>query len=619
MRQSARRVLDTLRGGWLALAAAGLFFALCAVLVHGLGLELHFSDLAFVAAMPWPLFFGAALLGIAALALLCVLAGNQKPLSIGLLGTVVCFMLLLASDSESDILFYLGLCLPLLLALRFCLGSGNLPSRDPFEKSYLSPRIAEDNAFSRAFGTAKIPAWALFLFFTALLGWASVLRYRTYNATNFDLGIFAQMFEQLRRTGHAWTTLERNRLLTHFGVHCSPVFYLLLPFYWLVPRIETLLVLQAAAVSAGVLAVRAIAQHLFGKSPRLILLCCLLYLLHPGIPLGSLFDFHENKFLAVFLLWAVYFLLKEKPLPLLLFSALTLSVKEDAAIYVVALALFWLCARPWSREEKKRVFMGLGMIALSVAWFVCAMAIVRHYGSGVMVDRLRNYFLPTEGEHGFSDILKVCLSNLGYVIRQVFVAEKLEFLLWVLLPLGFAPLLQKKGAVWLLLLPLLVINLLSDYYYQHTMGYQYTYGSVALALALVLLTLKDLKPRLRRGVLLFAVAASFLVTAPALAARVTTYYDTMRLNPERIATVDGVLAGLPGDAEITATTWFAVHLYKHDRVYMWPNFYDTPLATRYLVCKPEESEQEELRWFLLTNGYTLVEEQAFVRVYEMME
>ena len=608
MKQFTRQIRDTLRGGWLALAAASFFFALCAVLTQGMSLGYHFSDLGFVAALSWPLFFGAALFAAAGLALLCLLADNQKPLGIGLLGTVICFMLVLASDSESDIFFYLGLCLPLLLALRFCCD----PSRDPFGKTRLPSRQSG----------AKLPAWALFLFFTALLSWASILRYRTYNATNFDLGIFAQMFEQLRRTGHAWTTLERNQLLTHFGVHCSPVFYLLLPAYWLVPRIETLLVLQAAAVSAGALAVRAIAEHLFGKSPRLIALCCLLYLFHPGIPLGTLFDFHENKFLSVFLLWAVYFLLKEKPLPLLLFSLLTLSVKEDAAIYVVALALFWLCRKPWSwnTQGRKRIFTGLGMIALSVAWFVCAMAVVRHYGNGVMVDRLRNFFLPGEGQHGFGDILKVCLSNLGYIIKQVFVQEKLEFLLWVFLPLGFLPLLQKKGAAWLLLLPLLVINLLSDYYYQHRIDFQYTYGSIVLALVLALFTLKDLKPRLRRAALLFAVTASFLVTAPTLTARVTNYYDTMRMNPARIAAVDGILADLPDDAEITATTWFAVHLYKHDRVYMWPNFYEVPLATRYLVCKPEEVDRsEDLQWFLSSNGYTLVTEEAFVRVYEIAE
>jgi len=390
-----------------------------------------------------------------------------------------------------------------------------------------------------------------------------------------------------------------------------------------------LLVLQAAAVAAGVFAVRAIAEHLFGKSPRMILLCCLLYLFHPGFPSGVLFDFHENKFLTAFLLWAVYFLLREKPLPLLGFAALTLSVKEDAAIYVAALGLFCLCRRPWDLSDKgdrRRVAAGFGMLALSAAWFVCAMAIVRHYGSGVMVERLRNFFLPdalgaqARGGHGFADIIKVCLSDLGYVIKQVFVPEKAEFLLWVFLPLGFAPLMQKKGAAWFLLLPLLAVNLLSNYGYQHRMGFQYTYGSVALALAMALLALRDLGPRLRRGVLLFAVIASVLVTAPSLCARMLSYHDTMRQNAQSIAAVDRILEELPGNAEITATTWFAVHLYKRERVYMWPNFYDSPRATRYLVCKPEDADQsQEMQWFLYENGYALVEEEAFVRVYERAE
>nr|WP_289707141.1 DUF2079 domain-containing protein [Enterocloster clostridioformis] len=47
------------------------------------------------------------------------------------------------------------------------------------------------------------------------------------------------------------TTCERDGLLSHFAVHLSPVFYVLLPFYKLVPRPETLLVLQSLVVISG--------------------------------------------------------------------------------------------------------------------------------------------------------------------------------------------------------------------------------------------------------------------------------------------------------------------------------------------------------------------------------
>jgi uncharacterized membrane protein len=161
-----------------------------------------------------------------------------------------------------------------------------------------------------------------------------------------------------------------------------------------------------------------------------------------------------------------------------------------------------------------------------------------------------------------------------------------------------------------------VINLLSDYGYQHAVGYQYTYGSVALAVALALLALRDCKPALRRGMLAFAVAAGMVCTIPLTGPRIIFYSEVMRINPERVAAVDKVLAGLPGDADITATTWFATHLYRRERVYMFPNYYpeSRPPVTQYLLCKPEEVI-DRLADYIEDKGYVLLEETAFVRVY----
>ena len=586
-------------GGFLALGATSLFCALCAAHIRGSARGLNFRHLSYVLGLNWIIFFGVTAACAAALLALCWVFENPRLLGAALPASAFCFAMFAACDAESDIFFSLGLCLPLFLALRWACKEENAP-----------------------FGQPLLPMWTthalailLFLAFTLVIGYFSILRYRIYSATNFDLGIFAQMFEFLRRTGHAWTTLERNRLLTHFGVHCSPIYYLVLPIYMLVPRIETLLVVQAAVVGAGVFAVRGIAQQLFGKSPRLIALSCLLFFFNPSFSNGCLFDFHENKFLTVLLLYAVYFILKRKALPLLIFSALILMVKEDAAIYVVTLALYLLVTQRWEgrKENLRRIITSIAMILGSVVWFLIAMAIIKHYGSGVMVERLHNYFLTPAG--GFGEIFLVMLSNLGYVIKEVFTQEKLKFLLWLFLPLGFAPFLRKRGADWLLLLPLLVINLLSNYGYQHLIGYQYTFGSFALALVLALLALRNCGPRLRRQVLLFAVMASVLVTVPSLAPRMANYRDTWTINTERIRSVDRVLAALPEDAEVTATTWFAVHLYKRDNVYMYPNFYDTPKVTEYLLCKPEEPDTSDAMRVFIEENYELKEEVAFVQVY----
>ena len=59
------------------------------------------------------------------------------------------------------------------------------------------------------------------------------------------LGIFSQMFERMKTDFTQITTLERDKALSHFAVHISPIFYAILPFYMLFPYVETLEILQS--------------------------------------------------------------------------------------------------------------------------------------------------------------------------------------------------------------------------------------------------------------------------------------------------------------------------------------------------------------------------------------
>ncbi|MDR3314627.1 MAG: DUF2079 domain-containing protein [Oscillospiraceae bacterium] len=592
-------------GGWAALCAAGGFAGLLAVLLRAWLRGLPFTDLEFVAQMPWGLLAGAALGAWLLLAVLCLVWESARPVAWGLLAFYMAFAFVLAVTTDANIYFSLGLCVPLFLIVNWF--AKGIPDATPLIKQ---SRIHDYRLSLAALAL-------LFLLMTAILAYASILRYKTYNATSFDLGLFGQMFASMRRSGHAFTTLERNRLLTHFGVHFSPFYYVLLPFYLLVPRVETLLVLQAAAVSAGLFAVRAIAKQCFGLSPRCIAAACLLYFLHPAFGYGCIYDFHENKFLAPLLLWAFYCVMRGRMAPLLALSVLVLSVKEDAAVYVAVLAIYMLISmRGHAEGKKKTAKTALLLLALSVAWFFAAAAVVRHYGDGVMVSRLRNYFLPEGDAHGFGDVLRVFVSDAGYVLREVFTQEKVEFLLWMLLPLGFAPLLQKRNAAWVLLLPVVAVNLLSNYTFQYSMGFQYAYGTAALALALALVTLGEHSAALRRRLLLFAVCASLLCAAPLFLGRVQTYRDEWQTGAADFRAVDAALAALPPEAEITATTWFTPHMAQREApLYLYPNFYAPQRVTEYLLCRESDyADAPDMQEFLEEN-YIFMREVGFLRIY----
>jgi hypothetical protein len=96
------------------------------------------------------------------------------------------------------------------------------------------------NGFRRGLRTPeqKRYLWAAGLlagiFFLLLSAW-TVARVYSFSTPTYDFGIFAQMFHSMRTTGLPITTVERDGALSHFAVHVSPIYYLLLPFYAIFP------------------------------------------------------------------------------------------------------------------------------------------------------------------------------------------------------------------------------------------------------------------------------------------------------------------------------------------------------------------------------------------------
>ena len=143
-----------------------------------------------------------------------------------------------------------------------------------------------------------------------VIGSIGCLRYLRFATPNFDFGLFVNMFHHMKQTGLPLTTCERDVLMSHFGVHLSPIFYLLLPFYVLFPSPLTLQIGQAVVLASGIVPVALLCKH-FNLSGKLIILVSALYAFYPAISTGCFFDIHENCFLVPLLLWTFYFFEKQ--------------------------------------------------------------------------------------------------------------------------------------------------------------------------------------------------------------------------------------------------------------------------------------------------------------------
>ena len=317
-----------------------------------------------------------------------------------------------------------------------------------------------------------------------------VYKVKTFDGSTFDIGIFSQMFHRMSTDLTAITTLERDRVLSHFAVHISPIFYLMLPFYKFLPHVETLEVLQIWVVFSAVIPLRLLLKRLNLSKPINSLIIAW-FVLIPVMTTAGGYHLHENCFLVPLIIWLFYFISSEQKWKILLVTLLLLFVKEDAFIYVVSIGLYFLFQKRFSLSSQTKKWIILADFILPVLYFALGLYLLNTYGEGGMVSRFEPYLL--EGENGILSVLKNLILHPTYVFSKLLIAKKLGYLFFVLAPLVFLPLVQRTWSSYLLSLPLIVINLLPDWPYQYDIGFQYSYGSQTLLFIMALLALEDLK------------------------------------------------------------------------------------------------------------------------------
>ena len=394
----------------------------------------------------------------------------------------------------------------------------------------------------------------------AILG---VLRYKTFASPNFDFGIWCNMFYNMKETGLAMVTCERDTLLSHFAVHISPVYYLLLPFYCLFPSPITLQIGQAVVLAAGVIPVYLLARH-FKLSNQQTALVTFLYALFPVITTGCSYDLHENCFLPLLLLLTFYFYEIKKPIPMYVCAVLVLSVKEDAAVYLLFFALFLLVS-------EKKYFYGITLAAMAVGYFLLCGYILETTGTGMMSNRYDNLIYDTED--GLVGAIKTIILNPGYLLTQLLADkdakwDKVMYLVYMLLPLGMLPFVTRKPSRWLLAAPML-INLLTMYPYQPRIGFQYHFGIAAFLVYAMLKNLPEIESANVRRTLLCVAAAgclcSYLMAAGPL---VGNRMKMWKIDGERYEEMEAYLEeAVPDDVSVAASTFLLPHIADRDEIY----------------------------------------------------
>lgn len=398
----------------------------------------------------------------------------------------------------------------------------------------------------------------------------TVGRIFSFSTPTFDFGIFSQMFYYMKETGMPLTTVERDGLLSHFNVHMSPIYYLLLPFYVLFPTPAALQILQACVITSAVIPLWKICACHGLTGGKRILVCAML-LAYPAFSGGTSYDIHENCFLMPLILWLFYGI-ERKNIWISTGSALlTLMVKEDAAVYVAVIAL-WLIVRSLIRTPEGvslettaprpniALITGLFLLLTSLAWFFAATGYLARIGDGVMT----------------------------------------------ILPLIGLPLITRRYERYILLIPYILVNLMSDYKYQHDIFFQYTFGSGACLIYLCAVNLGDMKKRrLQLSFIITAVLACSLCFGIIIAPRGISYPLRSIKNFQYYQEIRDTLAAIPDDASVTATTFYTTALSQRKILYdVHYSSKEHLLDTQYVVLtRARESSYDHYASLGQDNGF----------------
>jgi len=458
-------------------------------------------------------------------------------------------------------------------------------------------------------------AVAAMVFFLIVSIW-TVARVFSFSVPTFDFGIFSQMFHSMKTTGLPITTVERDGPLSHFAVHVSPIYYLMLPFYCLVPHPATLQVLQAAVLASAVIPLWKLGKH-HGLLPLLRLLLCGVLLLYPAYAGGAAYDLHENAFLTPLILWLFYGIDRKNIGMTLVSALLTLMVKEDAAVYVAVIALYLLLRTLLSKDRKWGFRMGCVLLIGALGWFAAVTGYLAEHGDGVMTYRYKNFMY--DGSGSLLTVVKAVLLCPMKAVFECVDPEKLEFIGLTLLPLGCLPLLTRRYERYILLIPYLLVNLMSDYQYQHDIFFQYTYGATGCLIYLTLVNLADIRmERMRLAALGVAAVIGLSCFTAQIMPKVGRYTGKLITYQGYYEQLRQVLDTVPEDATVAATTYYTTYYSDRDTLYdVRYSSLDHLLGCEYIVVgvtdsnclkkfkTADRSGYENLVDLLLEEGYVL--------------
>ena len=432
--------------------------------------------------------------------------------------------------------------------------------------------------------------------------------------SSYDIGLYDQGTWLLSRFEAPFVTLMGRNLL---GDHASLVMFFVVPFYWVLPGSETLLVLQTVAIGAGALPLFAYSRKAL-ENDYLAVAIAACWLLNPAVNGTAYENFHPDGFIGFFLPLALYAALTEKWRLYVIAFLLCLTVKEDVALVMVPLGIFVAITknRKW----------GLITAAASVVATILGMFVLMKSLIGVPT---RNAWrIPFGGPGGF---IKETLTNPINVWRHLTSEDRPLYLWKMIAPFAGIFLLVPNLAVISALV--LLANIVSTFWYQFHIEYHYSLIAVPGLLFGSVYALQRIHMRYRKMlvtvVVVCTMATSYLWSPLPFARTPIPHWPAS--HPVAVAARD-IISEVPPGASIAVFHSLAPHLAHRKEVYQFPTPFRTVLygvdlslentrlpeaeTVEYVVLPINRDEQMTTDWNNEAPNFELVASNAYWEVFK---
>ena len=302
----------------------------------------------------------------------------------------------------------------------------------------------------------RAPAWIWVAAYAMLLAALALRKHAALESHGSDLGIFVNLFWNLTHGG-GWHSgmLERH----FFGEHFSPLLILIAPLYRLWPAPECLLAVQSAALALAAWPIYQLARARLGHGAGLVVLAA--YFTYPPLLGVALHDFHEVALAVPLLGFALWWLDQKRTAAAVLALAAAVLCKEELALTAAAVGVVLVIARRDWKTGGALFFSGL-----AVFWLLVDAVLPAFRGEPLpFADRYSQF------TDGLSGILALATHDPARLLAACWSPDKWDYLLDLLRPLGFLPVLAPLEC--LPALPTLARNLLSNHEPQFSIYFHY--------------------------------------------------------------------------------------------------------------------------------------------------